>query len=77
MDEFPAGEGWTFPPFSGAVRNGRIFGRGAGDMKAGLAVSLMAAALIKEMGIKLRGSLTLALVSDEETGGVYGGPNGC
>ena len=46
-------------------------------MKAGLAVSLMAAALIKEMGIKLRGSLTLALVSDEETGGVYGGPNGC
>ncbi|MCH7570465.1 MAG: ArgE/DapE family deacylase [Deltaproteobacteria bacterium] len=72
MDEFPAGEGWTFPPFSGAVRNGRILGRGAGDMKAGLAVSLMAAALIKEMGIKLRGSLTLALVSDEETGGVWG-----
>lgn len=72
MDEFPAGEGWTFPPFSGAVRNGKILGRGAGDMKAGLAVSLLAAALIKEMRVKLKGSLTLALVSDEETGGVWG-----
>jgi succinyl-diaminopimelate desuccinylase len=72
MDEFPAGEGWTFPPFSGAVRNGKILGRGAGDMKAGLAVSLLAAGLIKEMRVKLKGSLTLALVSDEETGGVWG-----
>ncbi len=72
MDEFPAGEGWTFPPFSGTVRNGKILGRGAGDMKAGLAVSLLAAALIKETRVKLKGSLTLALVSDEETGGVWG-----
>ena len=72
MDEFPAGEGWTFPPFSGTVRNGKILGRGAGDMKAGLAVSLLAAALLKETRVKLKGSLTLALVSDEETGGVWG-----
>src|SRR5262245_27421020 len=40
LDEFPAGQGWTRPPFSGAIESGRIWGRGAGDMKAGLAVAL-------------------------------------
>jgi succinyl-diaminopimelate desuccinylase len=72
LDEFPAGSGWTFPPFSGRVRDGKVMGRGAGDMKAGLAVSLLAAALVKEAGLRLRGSLTLAFAADEETGGVWG-----
>lgn len=72
LDEFPAGGGWTFPPFSGRVRGGRLLGRGAGDMRAGLAVSLFAAALVKEAGLPRRGRLTLALASDEETGGVWG-----
>jgi succinyl-diaminopimelate desuccinylase len=72
LDEFPAGSGWSFPPFSGAIRRGRILGRGAGDMKAGIAMSLFTAVLFKELSVKLRGSLTLVFASDEETGGTWG-----
>src|SRR5215470_8916451 len=72
LDEFPAGQGWTRPPFSGAIEAGRIWGRGAGDMKAGLAVALTVASLIRGMDVPLRGTLTLAFASDEETGGAWG-----
>src|SRR6266545_7227730 len=72
LDEFPAGQGWTRPPFSGAIQDGRIWGRGAGDMKAGLAVALTIASLIRGMEVPLAGTLTLAFASDEETGGAGG-----
>jgi succinyl-diaminopimelate desuccinylase len=72
MDTFPAGENWALPPFSGELREGRIHGRGAGDMKGGIAVALFLTSLIKELKVGLRGSLTLAFVSDEETGGKWG-----
>ena len=72
LDEFPAGQGWTRPPFSGAIENGRIWGRGAGDMKAGLATALTIASLVRELDIQLAGRLTLAFASDEETGGAWG-----
>jgi succinyl-diaminopimelate desuccinylase len=72
MDEFPAGSGWSFPPFSGTLRRGRILGRGAGDMKAGISIALVTAALLRELPVKLRGSLTLVFASDEETGGTWG-----
>jgi succinyl-diaminopimelate desuccinylase len=72
LDEFPAGDGWTFPPFAGALANGRIMGRGAGDMKAGLAVALFVVALLKERDVELDGRVTLAFASDEETGGRWG-----
>ena len=72
LDEFPAGAGWTRPPFSGAIEEGRIWGRGAGDMKAGLAVALTVAALVRELEVPLTGRLTLAFASDEETGGQWG-----
>ena len=72
LDEFPAGQGWTRPPFSGAIEDGRIWGRGAGDMKAGLAVALTVASLIRGMEVPLAGTLTLAFASDEETGGAWG-----
>jgi succinyl-diaminopimelate desuccinylase len=72
LDEFPAGDGWTFPPFEGRLADGKIFGRGAGDMKAGLAVALMVATLLKERDVDLAGRITLAFASDEETGGRWG-----
>ena len=72
LDEFPAGHGWTRPPFSGAIEDGRIWGRGAGDMKGGLAVALTIAALVRELEVPLAGRLTLAFASDEETGGAWG-----
>jgi succinyl-diaminopimelate desuccinylase len=72
LDVFPAGGGWTVPPFSGRIQRGRLHGRGAGDMKAGLAAAMFVASLIKEHGVRLIGALTLALASDEETGGEWG-----
>jgi succinyl-diaminopimelate desuccinylase len=72
LDEFPAGQGWTRSPFSGAIEDGRIWGRGAGDMKAGLAVALTIVSLVRELDIQLAGRLTLAFASDEETGGAGG-----
>lgn len=72
LDEFPAGQGWTRPPFSGAIEGGRIWGRGAGDMKAGLAVALTIASLLRSLDAPLAGRLTLAFASDEETGGEWG-----
>lgn len=72
LDEFPAGPGWSFPPFGGLVRRGRILGRGAGDMKAGIAVALTAAGLLAESRARFTGRLTLAFASDEETGGRWG-----
>src|SRR5881628_1512838 len=72
LDEFPAGEGWTVPPFAGLLSDGKIVGRGAGDMKAGLAVALFVVTLLREHAVDLRGRLTLAFASDEETGGRWG-----
>ena len=72
LDEFPAGDGWTFPPFAGALADGKIMGRGAGDMKAGLAVALFLVTLLREHDVELDGRVTLAFASDEETGGRWG-----
>ncbi|MBI4280188.1 MAG: ArgE/DapE family deacylase [Armatimonadetes bacterium] len=42
MDTVPAGEGWTVDPFGGAVKDGRMYGRGTTDMKGGLAAAMVA-----------------------------------
>lgn len=55
-------------PYSGAVRNGKIYGLGSLDMKASLGAYIFAVAALKKAGVKLRGKLTLAFVVDEETG---------
>ena len=71
-DVVPVGDGWTVPPFGGVVRAGRIYGRGASDMKGGLAASLAALAALRGVGlggVGLSGSVELAaLVDEEETG---------
>lgn len=74
LDTFPAGDParWTRPPLGGVIEEGRIYGRGAADMKAGLAASILAALLLAERQQEWRGELVLTLVGDEETGGFWG-----
>ena len=74
IDVFPAGDeaGWSRSPWSGLVAEGCVHGRGAVDMKAGTAALALAFAYLHEHRKSLGGRLTLALVSDEETGGRYG-----
>jgi len=55
-------------PFSGALRDGKIFGRGAFDMKGSLTACMTAAKALVDSGIRLRGDLLIAAVADEEYG---------
>ena len=59
-------QAWTYPPFSATLRNGRIYGRGANDMKAGLVCALIATKAIAYSGVKLKGSILIGAVCDEE-----------
>jgi acetylornithine deacetylase/succinyl-diaminopimelate desuccinylase-like protein len=63
---------WRYPPFSGALADGRIWGRGAADMKDMVAAELMALVLLRRAGVALRGDLVVVSAADEETGGQYG-----
>jgi len=63
---------WKYPPFDGTVADGRIWGRGAADMKDTLTAEAMALILLKRAGVALQGDLILAAGADEETGGKYG-----
>ena len=54
-------------PFSGAVRDGRLYGRGAYDMKGGLAACLGALKACRDAGLRLRGDLVICAAADEET----------
>jgi succinyl-diaminopimelate desuccinylase len=74
IDVFPvgSGEGWTRDPWGGELVDGKIYGRGACDMKAGTTASLFTFLYLHEMREHLRGQLTLSDVSDEETFGPWG-----
>lgn len=63
---------WRFPPFSAAIADGRIYGRGASDCKGLLTAQIYAMRLLKRNDIQLRDSLILASGADEEHGGRYG-----
>ena len=72
LDVVPPGEGWTVDPFGGVVQDGRVYGRGASDMKAGLAAAIFAAEAIRRAGVDLQGSLEISGTVDEESGGFAG-----
>lgn len=74
IDVFPAGDpaDWSVPPWSGAVIDGRVWGRGVTDMKAGTVASVMTYVHLHRLRAHLPGRLTLTAVSDEETGGKWG-----
>jgi succinyl-diaminopimelate desuccinylase len=72
IDVVEAGEGWTVPPFDGVVKDGRVYGRGACDMKGGLAASVIAVEALIDSGVPLPGALEISGTADEESGG-YGG----
>ncbi len=73
-DVVPAGDParWDFPPTAGDVVDGYLRGRGASDMKAGVAGFLFAATLLNRAKDRLAGSIGLVVVDDEETGGEHG-----
>ena len=63
-----AGEAWSHPPFVPARRDGRIYGRGATDMKGGIAAALTALRAVRATAPTLRGDVIVQLVTGEEMG---------
>jgi acetylornithine deacetylase/succinyl-diaminopimelate desuccinylase-like protein len=63
---------WSVPPFSGEVRDGEVWGRGALDMKGQLAASAVAIASLAREGFEPAGDLIFAAVADEEVGDGFG-----
>ena len=76
IDVFPvgAGAGWTQQPWGGELVDGRIYGRGACDMKAGTSASIFTYVFLHRIRERLKGRLTMTAVSDEETFGPWGAP---
>ena len=72
IDVVEAGEGWTVDPFAGEVRDGRVYGRGACDMKGGLAASIIAAEAFIATCPDYPGAIEISGTADEESGG-FGG----
>ncbi len=59
-------DAWTHDPFGGEVVDGRIYGRGACDMKGGLAAAMIAIKALVDAGIRLKGDILLGALADEE-----------
>ncbi|HTL45203.1 MAG TPA: acetylornithine deacetylase/succinyl-diaminopimelate desuccinylase family protein [Vicinamibacterales bacterium] len=72
FDVVPAGDGWTVDPWGGEVRDGKIYGRGSCDMKAGIAAAVFASEAIRRAGIELNGTVEVSGTVDEESGGFAG-----
>ncbi|WP_163878394.1 M20 family metallopeptidase [Paenibacillus favisporus] len=66
LDVVPVGEGWSEDPFAAVIRGGELIGRGAADMKSGVAAMLYAAILLHRRGCPFAGELILLFNVDEE-----------
>ena len=72
IDVVETGHGWTVDPFGGEVKDGKVYGRGACDMKGGLAASIIAAEVFIELCPDYAGAIEISGTADEESGG-FGG----
>jgi succinyl-diaminopimelate desuccinylase len=72
LDVVEVGHGWTVDPFAAVEKDGRIYGRGACDMKGGLAASVIAAEAFLSVRSDFAGAVEISATADEESGG-YGG----
>lgn len=72
IDVVPTGnvDRWRSSPFSGEIREGRIYGRGSSDMKGGLAVGLTALRVLAEQSVQLPFDIEMQCAIGEETGGI-------
>jgi succinyl-diaminopimelate desuccinylase len=75
VDVVPADpSGWSHDPFEPTIKNGKIYGRGAADMKGSGACQIFSMKALVETGVKFRGRITSTFTTDEEVGG-YSGVN--
>ncbi|WP_372674371.1 acetylornithine deacetylase/succinyl-diaminopimelate desuccinylase family protein [Aquicoccus sp.] len=72
IDVVEVGRGWTTDPFGGEVKDGKVYGRGACDMKGGLAASIVAAEAFIAVCPDFKGAIEISGTADEESGG-FGG----
>lgn len=74
IDVVPAGDitKWSMNPYKGEIEDGKLYGRGASDMKGGVAAMLMALAVAKQYENELAGKVSVVSVSDEEAQGPGG-----
>jgi acetylornithine deacetylase len=71
VDVVPVGDrgAWDHDPWGGTIENRRLYGRGAADMKGGVACSLVAMRALQDAGVTLAGDLWAHVVADEEVVG--------
>ncbi len=72
IDVVAAADGWTVDPFAGVIKDGKVYGRGACDMKGGMAASIVAAEAFMDVYPDFPGAIEISGTVDEESGG-YGG----
>ena len=72
FDVVPAGLGWTRDPFGGEIADGRLYGRGSCDMKAGIAAAVFAVEAIRRAGVRSTAPIEVSGTVDEESGGFAG-----
>jgi succinyl-diaminopimelate desuccinylase len=72
IDVVEAGDGWSVDPFAGIIKDGKVYGRGACDMKGGLAASIIAVQAFMQTYPDFPGAIEISGTVDEESGG-FGG----